>query len=262
MKHFLVMIALVVTTGLAAAKCNQTTRTCFEDYAFYTKVGTGVACSEFANVVAPYPPWNEATQGYNAKLGHCPIASVSLGCELWQVVDLEVNFTSRSIFKYRKFQTPTIGGDSYTREFDLNATSILFAANLLGRNIAHCNWQLGCGQLYPMIGVGLGASDLLITNFRTTGLPPTGDSSPYASFSSENQSTLCRNFTYTLLAGFEYNYNDVWAVGTGYRWFNAGSFKGPQYLRAAGGAAVDVASDVWEMRLRANEWFLEFKIFI
>jgi len=103
---------------------------------------------------------------------------------------------------------------------------------------------------------------MLITNYRTTGLPPIGDSFPYATFSAENQYTLCKNFTYTILAGLEYNHNASWAIGTGYRWFNAGCFNGPQYQRVASGAAVDVGCDTWKMRFVANEWFLELKIFI
>ena len=135
-------------------------------------------------------------------------------------------------------------------------------ANLLGRGIQRLHWDTKHGKIYPLIGTGLGVSNLLITNYRTTGLPPTGDSIPYASFSAENEYTLRRNFTYTFLAGFEYNHNTSWAIATGYRWFNAGHFKGPRYQRVASGAAVDVACDVWKMHFSANEWFAEFKIFI
>lgn len=233
-----------------------------QDYSFYIKVGSGVSCSESAHVLAPNPPWNPALQGYNAPLGNCPIANFSVGCELWDAVDLEFNIANRSTFKYRKFQTPTDGGASYTRKFDLNVTSILFSANLLGHGSHSLNWDICYGTLYPLIGVGLGVSDLLITNYRTTGLPPIGDSAPYATFSAENQYTLRRNFTYTFLAGLEYRYHDSWALGTGYRWFNAGHFKGPQYQRVSGGSAVDVGGDTWQMRFRAHEWFIEFKIFI
>ena len=67
---------------------------------------------------------------------------------------------------------------------------------------------------------------------------------------------------YTLLAGFEYSHSDRFAIGTGYRWLNAGNFDGPQYQRVTSGSAVDVAGDAWDMRFRANEWFIEFKIFI
>jgi hypothetical protein len=241
------------------------TTTCFSeplDYSFYLKVGSGISFSEPAHVVAPSPPWNPAVQGYNSKLGNCPIASFSVGWELLHVLDLEVNISNRLTFKYRKFQTPTSGGSSYTRKFDLSVTPILFSANLLGRGIPYFNWKVGCGKIYPMIGVGLGVSNLLITNYRTTGLPPNGNSSPYASFSSENQYTLRKNFTYTLLAGFEYSFKERWAIGTGYRWFDAGHFKGPRYQRVTSGSAVDVAGDAWKMRFRANEWFIEFKIFI
>jgi len=252
-----ILLVLTIIASVASAQCCQT-----EDYMFYIKVNSGVSVSETANVIAPNPPWAPATQGYNARLGHCPIASFSIGCEFLQAIDLEVNVANRSTFKYRKCQTPTNGGASYQRTFDLDVTSILFTANFLGRGIPCLNWNIGRGKIYPLIGFGLGSSNLLITNYRTVGLPPSGDSSPFQSFSAENQYTLRKNFTYTLLAGIEYNHSERWALGTGYRWFNAGCFKGPQYQRVANGSAVDVACDAWKMRFRANEWFIELKIFI
>jgi len=258
MKRFLALLYLLVITISGTVQCCSEP----EDYSFYLKLGSGISVSESANVVALYSPWNQAVQGYDATLGNCPIASLSFGCELFHILDLEVSISNRSIFEYRKFQTPTTGGDSYTREFDLNVTPILFSANLLGRGIPHLHRDLSCGKIYPIIGAGIGVSNLLITNFRTTGLPATGDSSPYESFSAENEYTLRRNFTYTFLLGAEYSYSDKFAIGTGYRWLNAGDFKGPQYLRTAGGSAVDIADDEWDMRFRANEWFIEFKIFI
>ncbi len=246
----------ITVSGFAACCCEP------QDHFFYIKVGSGISFSESAHIDAPSPPWNPAVQGYDSTLGNCPIATFGVGCELWHVLDLEATISNRSTFKYRKYQTPTTGGGSYARKFNLSVTPILFSANLLGRSIPHFNWSIGCGKIYPIIGAGVGVSNLLITNYRTTGLPPNGDSAPYASFSSENQYTLRKNFTYTLLAGLEYGYKDSWAIGTGYRWLNAGHFKGPRYLRVESGSAVDVNGDQWEMRFRANEWFIEFKIFI
>lgn len=258
MKHFLVILSLLALIVWSAAQCYGQPA----DYPFYIKVGSGVSCAQSAHVCAPYPPWTPAIEGYNAPLGHCPIASLSIGCELFQTMDLEFSIANRSTFKYRKCQTPTAGGPSYKRKFDLNVTSILGCVNLLGHRVPRLHWDIGCGTLYPLVGAGLGMSNLLITNYRTTGLPPSGDSAPYASFSAENQYTLRKNFTYTLLAGFEYKHNACWAIGTGYRWFDAGHFKGPRYQRVASGAAVDVACDAWKMRFRADEWFIEFKIFV
>lgn len=233
------------------------------DYSFYTKVGSGISFSDSANINAHYPPWSPATEGYNSKLGNCPIVAFSIGCELSHVIDLEFNLSNRSIFKYRKCQNSTICNSSYTREFDLSVTPILFSANILGRGIPCLHKNIGsCGKIYPLIGAGVGSSDLLITNFRTTGLSPTGNSAPYESFTAENQYTLRKNFTYIALIGFEYSHNTRWAIGSGYRWFDAGCFKGPQYQRTTNGAAVDTACEAWNIRFRANEWFIEFKIFI
>ena len=257
------MKLLVGILSLSAIIASNSACCCeFDDYSFYINVNTGVSSADSAHVVACCPPWSQATQGYNARLGKCPIAGFSVGCEWMHVVDFEVGIFNRSLFKYRKCQSSAIGNGSYTRKFDLDVTSILFSANFLGRSFACFSREVYCGKLYPIIGAGIGASNLLITNYRTTGLPPTGDSAPYASFSAENEHTLRRHVTYTFLVGLEYSCGDRWAIGTGYRWFNAGHFKGPRYQRVASGAAVDVASAQWKMRLRADEWFIALKIFI
>jgi hypothetical protein len=253
----LFLLAITISGTINATCCCQPI-----DYFFYLKVGSGISCSESANVFAPPATWNPAVQGYNSKLGNRAIAGLSIGCELMDLIDLEVGISHRSTFKYRKFQTPTAGGDSYTREFDLDVTPILFSVNLLGREIPWLNWDIACGNIYPIIGAGLGVSNLLITNFRTTGLPPSGASFPFASFSAENQYTLRKNFTYAVLIGFEYNYNDYWAIATGYRWLDANEFKGPRFQRVSSGGAVDVAGQEWKMHFRSNEWFVEFKIFL
>lgn len=231
-------------------------------YLFYLKVDSGISCSTTAAITAPSPPWNEAIQGYNANLGTCPIIGLSVGCEFLETLDLEVGMSNRSTFEYRKFQTSTTSQDSYTRQFDLSVTPLLFSINLQGKGIPYLHLDLGLNKFYPTIGAGFGVSNLLITNFRTTGLPPSGNSSPYASFSAENQYTLRRNFTYTLLAGVEYSYKSLFAIGTGYRWLDAGQFNGPRYQRVSSGSAVDVGSDSWKIRFKANEWFVTFKIFI
>ena len=258
MKRFLSMLCLPAITVFGSVKSYSE----HPNYSFYIKVGSGISFSESAKVTAPNPPWTPAMQGYNSKLGNCAIASFGVGCEIFHVLDLETNISNRSTFKYRKFQTPTTGGGSYTRKFDLSVTPILFSTTLLGQGIPYLHWNFGRSKLYPMIGSGLGVSNLQITNFRTTGLPPNGDSAPFESFSAENQYTLRKNFTYTLFAGLEYSYNNYWAIGSGYRWFDAGHFKGPRYQRVNSGSSVDLDGDKWKMRFRANEWFLEFKILI
>lgn len=260
MKRLLTSLALIALTmsGTVHANCCSLPL----DYSFYIKVDSGISFSESANVFAPPATWNPAVQGYNSALGNRAIVGLRVGCELMHSVDAEVSISARSIFKYRKFQTPVAGGGSYTREFDLDVIPILLSVNLLGLGTPCLNWDIYCGKVYPVIGAGIGVSKLLITNFRTTGLPPSGSSAPFNSFSAENQYTLRKNFTYTALVGFEYNYNDRWALSTGYRWFDAGKFKGPRFQRVATGGAVDIAGQEWQMHFRANEWFVELKIFL
>jgi len=232
------LLAITISGTLTAQYCCQP-----QDYSFYLKVGSGISCSESPNVFAPPSTWNPAVQGYDSKLGNRAIADLGIGCECMHLVDLEVSISARSTF-------------------NLDVVPILFSVNLLGREISCLNWDIACGKIYPIVGAGVGVSNLFITNFRTTGLPPSGASAPFASFSAENQYTHHRNFTYTALIGFEYSYNDCWAIATGYRWFDAGKFKGPRFLRVATGGAVDVDGEEWRMRFRSNEWFVELKIFL
>lgn len=134
MKRFLVILFLSVITILSSTL----SYTQFHDYDFYIKLGSGVSCSQSGNVCAPNPPWNQAVQGYNAHLGNCPIAALSVGCELWHALDVEFTVANRSLFKYKKFQTPTNGDASYTRTFDLDVTSVLFDVNMLGYSDPLC----------------------------------------------------------------------------------------------------------------------------
>jgi len=247
MKRYLLVFSLL------AASCHSEV---------YIKVGSGISFAESAHVHASSSAWNPAVQGYNAKLGDAAMGEFAIGYEFMDLVDLEVSISNRSTFKYRKFQTPVGGGDSYKREFDLSVTPVLFSANFIGENIPCLSYDLACGKIYPTLGVGVGYSHLLITNFRTTGLSPSGASFPFLSFANENQYTLRKNFTYALFVGLEYNFNECFAIGTGYRWLDAGSFKGPRFIRTASGGAVDVRHEEWKMRFRSNEWFIELKYFL
>src|SRR5437868_4354054 len=118
MKRMLVagcLLAFMTISGPVSAGCCEC-----QDLSFYFKVGSGVSCSEFADVNAPSPTWNPAIQGYNSELGNRAILDVGLGCQFAHLVALEASISNRSGFKYRKFQTPVSGGASYTREFDLD----------------------------------------------------------------------------------------------------------------------------------------------
>jgi opacity protein-like surface antigen len=245
--------------------CDATQNCCDDsfDYQFYVKAGSGISFSQDARVVALPPTWDPAIQGYNAKMGNRPIFDLGLGCSFMKLANLEVSGSFRPGFKYRKFQTPSeiVDPISYTREFDLDLTTALVSITLTGQTIPYLNWNLGCGTLYPIIGAGVGSSRITIYNFRTTGLPPSESSAPFNSFSAENQYCVRDNFTYTATAGLEYS-SERWALGTGYRWFDAGRFKGPRFKRVATGAAIDIAGDEWKIQFKAHEWYIEFKIFI
>ena len=178
----------------------------------------------------------------------------------------DLTFAYRPNFHYSKFQTsvdtstPNFLGDK-TRKFDLDIASFFWSFYLSGHGVKYLNWKLAGPSclLYPLIGGGIGVNQFTITNFRSTGLAPVVDG---PSFGSENQYTTRYRFAYQVMGGLEFRYHDRWALSTGYRWFAGNSFKGPRYCRTATGAAFDVENDPWSIHFKANEVFIEFKLFI
>ena len=47
------------------------------------------------------------------------------------------------------------------------------------------------------------------------------------------------HFTYQAMAGLEFRFMECWAISAGYRWFDAGKFKGPKYVRDENGIALE-----------------------
>ncbi len=241
------------------------------DAHFYLKIGSGASFANRAKIHAPSAEWDPAIQGYNGDLGTRPIINGGLGYEFCRTLAADILFSYRPNFKYKKFQvvipnsnTPGLTGNK-TRRFNLDVSSFMGTLYLSGHGFDPLCWNLGCipGMIYPIIGGGIGISQMKIFNFRSTGLPsvdPASDPSP--SFISDNAYTIRYRFTYQVLAGFEYRYHDRWAISAGYRWFDVRKFKGPRYIRNNVGNAVDVGHNEWRINFSANELFLELKIFL
>src|SRR5262249_15940456 len=116
---------------------------------------------------------------------------------------------------------------------------------------------------YPVIGGGVGVNQLTIFNFRSIGLPPVDPLlSPAPGFAAENEFTRHYHVAYQALAGLEFRYCNNWAITMGYRWFDGGKFRGPRFFRDEIGHAADVQGDTWKIKFRANEVFLELKLYI
>ncbi len=188
---------------------------------FYLKIGSGASFSTKADIETSPAVWDPAIQGYDSSLGTAPIVLAGLGYDS-PFVSADIATSYRPNFTYRKFQTPTPGNTTgwalgqKTRKFDLDVTSLMFTLYFNGRGFNCLNWKMGkSSSIYPIVGGGVGASQLKIFNFRSTGLPSVV--ATYASFASENQYTIKYEFTYQLMGGFEYRYRDLFAVSTGYR---------------------------------------------
>jgi opacity protein-like surface antigen len=237
----------------------------------YLKLASGASFAQKARVYASPAVWDLAEQGYNSELGTRPIIGGGIGYEFCSLLATDLIASYRPNFKYSKFQTTPASSaaagnlGNKTRRFDLDVTSLMLSFYLNGLGLDQTHWKLGekAGSLYPILGIGIGASQLKVFNFRSTGLPPVNpalDSSP--SFGSENQYSIRYRFTYQALAGLEYRYNDRWALSTGYRWFDAGRFKGPEYIRDPNGIALDTENKEWRISFAAHELFVELKVFL
>lgn len=252
-------------TNCAEKKPVECVKECVKDQGFYLKIGSGASISREAQISASPAVWDPAFQGYNSGLGTVPVVLGGLGYDS-PYVSADVTASYRPNFSYNKYQVPTTSTTpgtlgTTTRRFNLDIASAMFSVYLNGRGFRHATWRAGKGgSIYPVIGGGVGVSQMTLFNFRSTGLPTVANGFP--AFASENQYSVSYRFTYQVMAGLEYRYRDVCALSAGYRWFDVSSFRGPRYLRDSTGDSVDVQGNTWKINFDANEAFLEFKVFL
>ena len=256
MKKFKMWLIVSLLCGLMHAEAGQ----------YYFKVGTGASFSEKTDVSASPLFWDPSPQGYNANMGCQPILAGGVGYEFSDLLSADITLSYRPNFQYKKFQTSsstTTPGflGSKTRKFDLGISTLMFSAYITGLPFQYLTWKIPCccGSIYPIIGAGIGVNQLLVTNFRSTGLPPVNEADPFPAFSSDNAYFKSYHFTYQAMAGLEFRFMECWALSAGYRWFDAGKFKGPKYVRDQTGNALEAIP--WKIRFRANEFFFELKYF-
>lgn len=236
----------------------------------YVRLGTGISFPQKIRIHANPIQWDPAVQGYNSKLKGRPIFGVGLGYDFGCLFSADLTLSYRPSYQYRKFQNSPASatsagflGASKTRHFNLDMTSLMLTGYLNGGAWDFLRWDVGCngGYLQPVLGFGVGATQVRIRDFRTTGIGFTNPDDPITpGFASSNCLTHRYKLSYTLSIGLEYKTCD-WAVSTGYRWFSVNSFKGPSFTRDARGFGGDLRGFEWKNRFRANEWFLDFKLY-
>lgn len=240
---------------------------CQPQIAPYVKLTGGATFPCSLNVTAPEPVWSQAVEGFNSDFDARPMVAGAIGADIGNYAGVDLSVAYRGQFNYEKFQTPIIDGSigpltsTRTRHFNLDATSLMCSLYLYGTCFDCLNWQCASGSVYPVIGVGLGTSRLVIWDFRTTGLSPSSENNePLLGFTAENQYYVQWRFTYQVSAGLEYRCGS-WALGLGYRWFDAGRLGGPRYFRDKVGGSFDAGSDVWKFSLRSNEVYADLRFF-
>ena len=242
---------------------------------FYVKAGTGISVPLKTTIHAPSAEWDPSPQGYDGYLGSKFLLSAGIGYDFPWMFSVEATASYRFNYRYRKFQTSTIIntpgflGDK-VRRFDLDIGTFMVNAYFSGRGVSCLNWNFGCFpiNIYPFIGFGIGGNQHILYNFRSVGLSAVTEScngfdpSLNLSFGSENPYTERFNFAFQAFLGLEAKFWDTWALSFGYRYFDAGTFKGPQYIRNQCGIASDIGRNVWKIDVSANEFFLEIKTFL
>ena len=183
MKNLQIWLVFALLCSLAETEAGQ----------YYFKIGTGASFSEKTEVSASPLFWDPSPEGYNADMGCQPILAGGVGYEFSDLFSADITLSYRPNFQYKKFQnststtTPGFLGNK-TRRFDLGISTLMFSGYLSGLSFECLTWKIPCccGSLYPIIGAGVGVNELLISNFRSTGLPPVNEVDPFPAFSSDN----------------------------------------------------------------------------
>jgi opacity protein-like surface antigen len=264
----LAALALAFCTAAQVEAYAPQTPTCGK---FYIKAGSGASFAQRADVTASPVLWDPAPEGYQGNWGSAPILAAGIGYQSQGLFSADVTVSYRPQFRYRKYQTGITGTSTpnplgnKTRQMDLDVSTVMFSLYANGADFDMLTWNPGfvSGSIYPIVGAGVGMSRLNIYNFRSTGLSPTNPPvNPFPGFSSDNEYTVRNHFTYQVMVGFEYQQSEMWAISTGYRWFDAGRFKGPSFFRNKIGDSFETSGNEWRMRFAAQEVFVELKLFL
>lgn len=148
-----------------------------------------------------------------------------------------------------------------TRHFNLDVTSVLFNGYIRGYGLDCLRWDIPClgGSLYPIVGAGVGVSRFTIYNFLSTGL--SAEDSELPPFASSNFYTARHEFTYQASVALEYLDQEGWGLTVGYRWFAGDKFRGPSFINTQTGTPQDISGYEWTQKLKANEVFVQLKLY-
>ncbi|WP_419419915.1 hypothetical protein ACNVED_01005 [Legionella sp. D16C41] len=231
---------------------------------WFLEFGSGVSWSNTSNINTNPNHWNPSPDGYDSKLGTVAIYTAGIGYMINPLVSVDINYTYRGIYKYRKHQrfqasnNPNPFGNR-TRYFDLNSNAIMFNGTFYGREWSNIlAYELGnYALIQPIIGGGIGVSYNSISNFHTVLDANSG-------VTSVMQDLTKASFAWQLNAGLELKMNRF-SFDIGYRYFNAGNFVSNNNLitRLSAATSAPIRTETipgWSGSLSANELYLTAKI--
>lgn len=240
---------------------------CQSNRGFFVKIMSGASFTRNSRISAPSSFWDPAPEGYNSRLGTGPIIGGGVGYQFSEWFSADITVAHRWSYKYNKFQsgvpnpgTPAALSDK-TRHFSLQSTSFMFTPRINGKGMEKLHYKFcNGGILAPFAGVGIGFALNRMNNFRTT-IAPNSNTGGFNGAASIGSSSVTKtSLAYQFETGLEYLCNK-WGFSVGYRWFDAGKFRGPNNVIAGtaqpGNPIVGVSVPPWRGRLRAHEVFAE-----
>lgn len=135
---------------------------------FHAIVASGYAWSMDANIRnIDYSQWASSLEGYDASLGNSAFIMLGFGYRLFNMLDIDFDYTLYDTFYYQKNQVDDFG-DRRTRSFDLNHQSSIF-------NFTFSPWTFGFykTKFTPFIGMGIGVGTNQVSHFQTIFCDPT-----------------------------------------------------------------------------------------
>ncbi len=266
--NFCPLFLLVTTLGVCACSCDSSNECC-TCYPFFIHVGSGYSSSMCAKINPDPAIWDEVKEGYSAKLDHAAVFEAGLGYSIYDWLATSVMAAYRGVYRYKKFQTlqtaqtPTVG-DTKTRYFDLENTSVLF--NLIFNGTNCWSWHFcNCMSLAPILVGGIGLAQNRVSNFHAVldELAPSN-----TDYVESIKGLYVNKYAFAAHAdlGISWSMCQRAQLNLGYRFYYGGKFKTSDYgLDVPGGVmnaqySRPIIETPWCSKLKANEFFVNLNI--
>lgn len=201
--------------------------------------------------------WAPAREGYCGLLGESPFYFIGFSKNVWQWLNVGFKYTAYNGFNYQKYQTADSSAVELphllrTRFFNLGNTSYMATAQFIP--------QFECIQnnyVQPIIGVGLGLSHFVMTNFHTVAYAPTATTPAVniGTTTSIGRPATSNSVAAEVLLGAQSVCSEYVSFGVFYSFYYGGKFTGPcRFVQNTTlGAGAEGSLTPWRGHLMANQ---------